>query len=281
MPEQGRNYLRYRDEISGLDLSMSPHAVGLLSQVMGFDVSGPASDEQIYRSQRWIHGSSKRIFEKSLCQLFGYLGGRAMTKLAEKGIQRHDGLEGLVAIDVGFLGSDGPIMCPEIKIRTMVHKAAGLRESPFQHTSFLAGKGSDDPRVLSSRLAKILRRTALDELPQPTYQVPAGELAVVGARGYTEPELTGTAILIESAQNSRVELSDRARDLLDTYRAKVDRYSPTPSMMGLLQATTSKETPHLMRMYGDVVYWERATPLVDFRIVLYTVKQRALGVGAW
>lgn len=281
MQEQQGNHLRYLDEIDDVDLSMSPHAISLLSNVMGFDVSEPAPDEQICRSQRWIHSPQKQIFEKSLCRLFGYLGGRAASKLAERGIQRHDGLDGLVTIDVGFLGTDSPVTYPVIKIRTMVHEAAGLRESPFQHTSFLAGKGSEDPRVLQSRLAKTLRRTGLDELPQPAYQVPAGELAVVGARGYTGPELAGTAILIELAQASRLNLPARARNLLDTYRDKVDQYSPRPSIMGLLQATTSKETPHLMRMYGDVVYWERATPLVDFRIAFHTLKQRIRGVGAW
>src|SRR3989344_1564586 len=248
---------------------------------MGFDVTDPVTEEQIDRSQRWIHDSQKRFFERSLCQLFGYLGGQAATQLVAQGIQRHDGIDGFVTIDVGFLHTSGPVMYPEVKLRTMVPGASTLRESPFEHTSFLAGRGKDDPRVLTSRLARMLRRSGLDELPQPVYQVPAGEMLLVGARGYTEPELKGTEILIELSKNPHLRLPQAARELLETYQRKVDRYNPKPSFTGLLQATTTKETPHLVRMLGDIICWERSTPATDFRIALYTLRRRFEGVGAW
>ncbi|MFS8159166.1 MAG: sugar transferase [Candidatus Roizmanbacteria bacterium] len=281
MSERREKHTNYSEELGDIDLSLSPHALHLFSRVVGFDVTAPVTEEQIQRSQRWIHGSHKRLFEKSLCHLIGFLGGRALAKLGESTIRRIDGFDGLVTIEVGFLGSDGPVMHPEIKIRTMVPDASQLLVSPFEHSSFIGENGRGDPRVLNSRIARLMRRTAFDEIPQIVYQVPEGKLAVVGTRGYTRPELAGTQILVQMARDSMLDLSTDARALLDTYQAKVDRYAPIPGLTSLFQATTVKGTTHLSRMYGDVAYWERATPLVDLRIALISAKQRAKGVGVW
>lgn len=177
MTEQNHDYSQYIDELSDVDLCLPPSTLALFSHVMGFDISQPASPDQIARAQRWIHGSQKRWLERSLCQFIGSFGGRAIARLGERAIHRRDGGDGLITLNVGFLGSNGPILHPLQKIRTMTPGAAEALTSSFQHASFIGEKGKRDTRILPSRYARLLRRTALDEMPQICYQVPAGELA--------------------------------------------------------------------------------------------------------
>lgn len=272
---------KHLERLQLVDLTISPYAVDLLSTVMGQDVTKPPTQAQIERSQAWIHSEGKQRVERALGRVVGLIGGKVLMALAAGAVERHDGQRGYFTCEVGFLGSSGLRCRSRTKIRTMKPDAANLLSSPFDHTSFQAGIYSGkDERILPIALARVLRRTALDELPQVVDDIPRGDSDLVGARGYTLAELEGTTILIALRDDPRLNLSPEAKGVLATYQSKVDQYQPKPAFMSPQSATFFKDMPHVFRMFSDVVYWERANPLVDFRLFFYTFMRRIQGVGA-
>jgi lipopolysaccharide/colanic/teichoic acid biosynthesis glycosyltransferase len=276
--EQQEEHLR---RLQLVDLTIPPPAVDLLSRVIGQDVTKPPTQAQMEGSQAWIHSEGKQRVSRALGRVVGLMGGRALMTLTAKAVERHDGQRGYFTCEVGFLGSSGLRCWSRTKIRTMKPDAADLLSSPFDHTSFQAGIYPEkDKRILPIALARVLRRTAGDELPQAVLDIPRGDSDLVGARGYTVPELEGTAILIALRDDPELNLDPEVREFLAAYPEKVDYYRPRPALFSPQSATLFKDSPHVFRMFSDVVYWERASPVVDFRLIFYTFVRRLQGVGA-
>jgi lipopolysaccharide/colanic/teichoic acid biosynthesis glycosyltransferase len=164
----------------------------------------------------------------------------------------------LIAVAVAVrLDSPGPILFRQqrtgrhgirfgmYKFRTMVANAEELKAS-LAHLNILPPpdfKIIDDPRI--TRVGKFLRKTSLDELPQ-VLNVLRGEMSLVG------PRPTSFAP--------------------STYRLwHAERLEVTPGITGLWQVYGRNESTFDERLRLDVDYIQRMSPLLDLKIMLWTV----------
>jgi lipopolysaccharide/colanic/teichoic acid biosynthesis glycosyltransferase len=140
------------------------------------------------------------------------------------------------------------------KFRTMVPEAEVLK-SDLVHLNETEGlfKIADDPRI--TRAGRLLRRTALDELPQ-LFNVWRGEMSLVGPR----PLVTDEDAKIEGLDRSRLHL--------------------TPGMTGDWQILGSVRTP-LHEMVGiDYLYVANWSLWTDLKIMLRTIPYMLARRGA-
>lgn len=163
---------------------------------------------------------------------------------------------GLCAIAIR-LDSPGPIVFTQdrtglhgqrfrlYKFRTMVANAEELKEE-LRHMSIVPWpdfKVIGDPRI--TRVGRFLRRTSLDELPQ-VFNVLRGEMSLVGPRP--------TSFAASTYQ------------LWHTERLEV-----VPGITGLWQIKGRNSANFDERLRLDVEYMERASLLLDLRILFLTV----------
>lgn len=162
----------------------------------------------------------------------------------------------VVAIAV-LLDSPGPIFFRQqrtgrhgvrfgmYKFRTMVANAEELKAS-LAHLNILPPpdfKIIDDPRI--TRVGRFLRKTSLDELPQ-ILNVLRGEMSLVG------PRPTSFAA--------------------STYRLwHAERLEVVPGITGLWQVRGRNECTFDERLRLDVEYIQQMSPLLDLKIMFWTV----------
>jgi lipopolysaccharide/colanic/teichoic acid biosynthesis glycosyltransferase len=131
------------------------------------------------------------------------------------------------------------------KFRTMVANAEELKAS-LAHLNILPApdfKIIDDPRI--TRVGRFMRKTSLDELPQ-ILNVIRGEMSLVG------PRPTSFAA--------------------STYQLwHAERLEVTPGITGLWQVKGRNECTFDERLRLDVEYIEAMSPLLDIKIMLWTV----------
>jgi lipopolysaccharide/colanic/teichoic acid biosynthesis glycosyltransferase len=131
------------------------------------------------------------------------------------------------------------------KFRTMVANAEELKES-LAHLNILPPpdfKILDDPRI--TRVGRFMRKTSLDELPQ-ILNVLRGEMSLVG------PRPTSFAA--------------------STYQLwHAERLEVPPGITGLWQVRGRNESTFDERLRFDVEYIESMSPLLDLKIMLWTV----------
>ena len=104
--------------------------------------------------------------------------------------------------------------------------------------------GPDDPRL--TRLGRWLREATLDELPQ-LWNVLKGDMSLVGPR----PLYMSQARQFTPRQRRRLEVR--------------------PGLTGLAQIVGRGELPHEEKLEMDVQYVERASLLLDLKILLRSV----------
>lgn len=144
------------------------------------------------------------------------------------------------------------------KLRTMWKAPAA---EPFRLVEYLVGGGvgirktRKDPRV-TSRFAALCRRYSIDELPQ-LWQVVRGELALVGPRPITAPEL----------------------DL--HYAAAREVLSARPGLTGLWQINGRGHLTYSQRRRLDLFLVRNFSPALYARILLRTPWRVLSGSGAW
>ena len=109
----------------------------------------------------------------------------------------------------------------------------------------------DDPRV--TRVGRVLRATAMDELPQ-LWNIFRGEMSFVGPRPLAEAE-------IEIAGNGR---SVR----LDEIPGYERRHAVRPGLTGLTQVFAPRDLKRAGKFRLDLLYVRRASFCLDLRLVL-------------
>lgn len=271
----------YVEKLRQKNLTIPGSAKDLLSIVFERDLTEAATPDEIRDAQHWIHSDEKRRRDQECGDIFSRFAMPFVNYCAQY-VQSYDGTSGFFELELGFLGSLNTYTTTQTKIRTMQPDAHSILPTPFDSTTFQGGLDSftPDPRILPTWWAKLLRRTGLDELPQLAIDLKAGRVSMVGARGYTLPELEGTKILIAHRYDRDLRLSLEAINVLDTYQEKVDRYQPKPACFSPLAATLAKDSPPIFRMWADIAYWERANPRIDRRIFEYSLIRRLQGIGA-
>jgi exopolysaccharide biosynthesis polyprenyl glycosylphosphotransferase len=141
-----------------------------------------------------------------------------------------------------------------LKFRTMVPEAEALKGNLF-HLNETQGlfKITDDPRI--TRVGRVLRRSALDELPQ-LLNVWRGQMSLVGPR----PLVVDEDAKIEGLDRSRLHL--------------------TPGMTGHWQILGSAKVP-LHEMVGiDYLYVANWSLWTDLKIMLRTIPYMLARRGA-
>jgi len=110
---------------------------------------------------------------------------------------------------------------------------------------------ANDPRV--TRVGRILRATAFDELPQ-LWNILRGDMSVVGPRPLRPGEADTTA------DGRHLPLRD-----IPGYEA---RHRVRPGLTGLAQVHASRDLPRTGKFRYDLLYQRRAGFCLDLRLVL-------------
>ena len=141
-----------------------------------------------------------------------------------------------------------------LKFRSMVPDAEALT-GPVQATLH-------DPRV--TRVGRLMRATAMDELPQ-LWNIVAGDMSFVGPR----PLRPGAVEVRGDGQLVR----------LDQIPGYAERHRVRPGLTGLTQVYASRDISRASKFRLDRVYLNRAGFWLDLRLIL--VSFWITGTGAW
>ena len=139
----------------------------------------------------------------------------------------------------------------------MIWKFRSMRQDAEQSGARWAS--SEDPRI--SRVGRSIRKWRLDELPQ-LINVLKGEMSLVGPR----PE---RPVFVQELRNTIPYY-----DLRHTVRPGITGWAQTRFRYG-----ASREDSHVKLQY-DLFYVKNLSLILDFRIVLHTVKVMLMGEGA-
>jgi lipopolysaccharide/colanic/teichoic acid biosynthesis glycosyltransferase len=132
------------------------------------------------------------------------------------------------------------------KFRTMIKDAERIYGS-LQATA-------DDPRI--TRVGKILRATALDELPQ-LLNIWLGEMSFVGPRALPKNE---------------IQRRERDGGIEDSAISGFDiRLAVRPGLTGLAQVYAPRDVPRRHKFRYDRLYIRRQSLCLDLRLVLLSV----------
>jgi len=155
------------------------------------------------------------------------------------------------------LEDGGPVLFPQdrvglggstfraLKFRSMVPDAS--TQPPRQ-------ADEDDPRI--TRVGRVLRATAMDELPQ-LINIFRGDMSFVGPRPLMpgEIELRGAAELVR----------------LETIPGYEARHSVRPGLTGLTQVYAPRDTPRTRKFRLDAIYVRNASFCLDVFLVAVSV----------
>ena len=179
----------------------------------------------------------KRAFDVALSGA-GLLLSSPLWLLVAAAIKLEDG--GPVLFTQERVGKGGSTF-RALKFRSMVPHACTL--PPHQ-------AGEHDPRITS--IGRVLRATALDELPQ-LYNILVGEMSFVGPRPLMpgEIEVRGSGALVR----------------LDSIAGYDARHSVRPGLTGLSQVYAPRDTPRARKFRLDVIYVRNATFCLDLFLV--------------
>lgn len=108
-----------------------------------------------------------------------------------------------------------------------------------------------DPRV--TRVGRILRATAFDELPQ-LWNIMRGDMSIVGPRPLRPGEADTTA--------------DGRHVLLSDIRGYEQRHRVRPGLTGVAQIYAPRDLPRTGKFRYDLLYQRRASFWLDLRLIL-------------
>jgi len=131
------------------------------------------------------------------------------------------------------------------KFRTMVPDS-DKRFGPLQAKE-------NDPRI--TRVGKILRITAMDELPQ-LLNILKGEMSFVGPRPLMPAE-------IEVEQNASGEAV-----MLEQIKGYVERHSVTPGLTGIAQIFAPRDLIRKHKFRYDLFYIKKQSLILDIKLIL-------------
>ena len=179
----------------------------------------------------------KRAFDVALSGA-GLLISSPLWVVIAAAIKLEDGGPVLFAQDrVGIGGAT----FKALKFRSMVPHASRL--PPHQ-------AGENDPRI--TRVGRLLRATAMDELPQ-LYNIFRGDMSFVGPRPLMpgEIEVRGNGALVA----------------LESIRGYAARHSVRPGLTGLSQVYAPRDTPRARKFRLDAIYVRNASFCLDLFLV--------------
>jgi lipopolysaccharide/colanic/teichoic acid biosynthesis glycosyltransferase len=192
----------------------------------------------------------KRAFDCTLA-VVGLLASAPLWLLLAVAIKLEDG--GPVLFRQARVGLAGRTF-KALKFRSMVPDAES-RTGPVQAVE-------NDPRV--TRVGRLMRATAMDELPQ-LWNIFAGDMSFVGPRPLRpgEVEVRGDGRLVP----------------LDQIAGYAARHRVRPGLTGLTQVYASRDISRTSKFRIDQVYLKRASFWLDMKLILLSFW--ITGTGAW
>jgi lipopolysaccharide/colanic/teichoic acid biosynthesis glycosyltransferase len=192
----------------------------------------------------------KRLFDASLAGI-GLLVSVPLWCVIPLAIKLEDG--GPVFFPQGRVGLDGRVF-DALKFRSMRPDAESLT-GPVQATE-------NDPRV--TRVGRVLRATAMDELPQ-LLNILRGDMSFVGPRPLRpgEVEVRGDGQLKPLTEIPGYE----------------ERHSVRPGLTGLTQVYAPRDISIASKFRLDRLYMKRAGFCLDLKLILLSFW--ITGRGAW
>jgi lipopolysaccharide/colanic/teichoic acid biosynthesis glycosyltransferase len=181
----------------------------------------------------------KRLFDITLSGI-GLLVSAPLWLLIPAAIKLEDG--GPVFFSQARIGRGGSVFSA-LKFRSMVPDA-DRRFGPLQAKS-------DDPRV--TRVGRLLRSTAMDELPQ-LWNIFTGDMSFVGPRPLMpgEVEVRGDGRLVP----------------LDAIPGYGERHSVRPGLTGLTQVYADRDIGRASKFRLDRLYLKNAGFLLDLKLIV-------------
>jgi len=173
----------------------------------------------------------KRLFDIFLSSI-GLIGSAPLWLIFSLAIKLED--RGPVFYMQERVGKNEKIF-KAIKFRSMIPDAE-------KHTGAVWAS-ENDPRV--TKIGKILRATAMDELPQ-LWNIFKGDMSFVGPR------------------SERPELVEQFARKIENYH---DRFLVTPGLTGLAQVYGSYDTPPHQKLRYDLLYIQNQSFLLDLKLV--------------
>ena len=132
---------------------------------------------------------------------------------------------------------------PALKFRSMIVDAE-------RHTGAVQAT-ENDPRV--TRVGRILRATAFDELPQ-LWNIFRGDMSIVGPRPLRPGESDTTA--------------NGVHTLLSAIPGYDARHRVRPGLTGIAQIYAPRDAPRQVKFRYDLLYMRRASLALDIRLIL-------------
>ncbi len=151
----------------------------------------------------------------------------------------------------GRVGKDGKIFYA-LKFRTM-HENAEEGLGPVQALK-------NDPRI--TRIGRILRKTALDELPQ-LLNILKGEMSFVGPRPLRPGEI------LANQRGERIQLED--------VPGFYERITVTPGLTGLAQVYAPRDIHHRQKFRYDLLYVKTGSFLLDLKLIVMSFLRTFFG----
>jgi len=181
----------------------------------------------------------KRVFDAMLSAV-GLVVSSPLWLLIPIGIKLEDG--GPIFFPQARVGLDGHVF-QALKFRSMVPDA-DKRFGPVQAKA-------DDPRV--TRIGRLLRATAMDELPQ-LWNIFVGDMSFVGPRPLVpgEVEVRGDGRLVP----------------LDAIPGYLERHSVRPGLTGLTQVYADRDIGRATKFRFDRLYLKHAGFCFDLKLIL-------------
>jgi len=181
----------------------------------------------------------KRLFDVALAAV-GLVGSAPLWVLIPAAIKVEDG--GPVFFPQARVGRGGRVFTAW-KFRSM-RPDAEARSGPVQATA-------DDPRV--TRVGRVLRATAMDELPQ-LWNILVGDMSFVGPRPLRpgEAEVRGDGRFVP----------------LDAIPGYCERHAVRPGLTGLAQVYAARDISRANKFRLDRLYVRRAGLWLDVKLVL-------------
>jgi lipopolysaccharide/colanic/teichoic acid biosynthesis glycosyltransferase len=187
---------------------------------------------------RWYGDRVKRALDIFLASI-GIFLSCPLWALIASAIKLEDG--GPVFYRQDRVGKDGKVF-QVLKFRSMAPDAEEAL-GPIQSTQ-------GDPRV--TRVGRILRATALDELPQ-LWSILRGHMSFVGPRALRPDEIevngNGMCVPIEAIPGYR------------------DRHAVPPGLTGLAQVYAPRDIPRHQKFRYDVLYIRSRSLWLDLRLI--------------
>jgi lipopolysaccharide/colanic/teichoic acid biosynthesis glycosyltransferase len=192
----------------------------------------------------------KRLFDVTLSGI-GLIGSAPLWALIAAVVKLEDG--GPVFFPQERVGLGGRVFTA-LKFRSMVPDAES-RSGPVQ-------AGENDPRI--TRIGRLLRGTAMDELPQ-LWNIFVGDMSFVGPRPLRpgEVEVRGDGQMVALAA-------------IPGYEA---RHSVRPGLTGLTQVYAPRDIARAGKFRLDRLYLRRASFCLDVKLIVLSFW--ITGRGAW